>query len=134
MLLARENVDSPLAAMESRQSISPDKRPGCQPLSFDNRTGGTLSSLKNAWDEKIIILRRVLHASVTAAMLFPTPISTLGGSHPYAHRAMETNAVDIASRTLSSLHYARTKLFRRHAALLVANSAVCLMSGFDFEV
>ena len=43
-------------------------------------------------------------------------------------------AVNIASRTLSSLHYARATLFQRHAALLVANNAVCLMSGFNFEV
>ena len=47
---------------------------------------------------------------------------------------MEAIAVNIASRTLSSLHYARATLVQRHAALLVANNAVCLMSGFDFEV
>ena len=35
---------------------------------------------------------------------------------------------------LSSLHYARATLSQRHAALLVANNAVCLMSGFDHEV
>ena len=60
--------------------------------------------------------------------------SILGGWHPDAHRAMETIAVNIASRTLSSLRYARAMLFQRHAALLVANNAACLMSGFDFEV
>ena len=32
------------------------------------------------------------------------------------------------------LHYARATLFQRHAALLVANNAFCLMSGFAFEV
>ena len=76
----------------------------------------------------------VLHASATAAKLFPMPISTLGGWHPDAHRAMGTIAVSIASRTLSSLHCARATLFQRHGALLLANNAVCLMSGFDFEV
>ena len=62
------------------------------------------------------------------------PTSTLGGWHPDALRAMGTIAVNLASRTLSSLYYARAKLFQRHAALLVANNAVCLISGFDFEV
>ena len=38
------------------------------------------------------------------------------------------------SELRSSLHYSRATLFQRHAALLVANNAVCLMSGFDFEV
>ena len=42
-------------------------------------------------------------------------------------------AVNSASRTLGSLHYARATLFQRHAALLVANNAVYLMRGFDFE-
>ena len=89
---------------------------------------------KNAGDEKIRRFRRVLHASAPAAKLFPIPISTLGGWHPDAHPAMGTNAVNIASRTLSSLHYARATLFQRYAALLGPNNAVCLMSGFDFEV
>ena len=62
------------------------------------------------------------------------PISTLGGWHRDAHRAIGTIKVNIASRSLSSLHYARATVFRRHAAPLVANNAVCLMSGFDFEV
>ena len=62
------------------------------------------------------------------------PISTLGGWHPDAHRAMGAIAVNIASRNLSSLHYARATLFHRHAALLVANNAVYLMSGFDSKV
>ena len=93
-----------------------------------------LTLLMNAWNEKIRRFRRVLHSSATAAKLFPTPISTLGGWHSDAHRAMGTIAVIIASRTLSSLLYARATLFQRHAALLVAKNAVCLMSCFDFEV
>ena len=85
-----------------------------------------LTLLKNASDEKIRRFRRVLHAPATPAKLFPMPISTLGGWHPDAHRAMGTIAVNIASRTFSSQHYARATLFQRHAALLVANNAVCL--------
>ena len=109
----------------------------CHPLSPARIRDGlenALTLLKNAWDEKIRRFRRVLHASVTAAKLFPMPISTLVGRHPDAHRATGTIAVNIASRTLSLLHYARTTLFQRHTALLVANKGVCLMSRFDFEV
>ena len=62
------------------------------------------------------------------------PISILGGRYPDAHRAMGTVAVNIASGTVSPLHYAHARLFQRHAALLVADNAVCLISGFDFEV
>ena len=62
------------------------------------------------------------------------PVSTLGCWHPDAHRAMGTIAVNVASRTLSSILHARATLSLRHAALLVANNAVCFMSGFDFEV
>ena len=46
---------------------------------------------------------------------------------------MGTIAVKIASRTLSPLYYARATLFQRHAAHLLANNAVSLMSGFDCE-
>ena len=93
-----------------------------------------MTLLKNAWDEKIRRFRRVLHASATAARPFPIPISTLGGRHPDEHRPMGTIAVNSALRTMISLHYARPMLFQRHATLLVANNAVGLMSGFDFEV
>ena len=63
-----------------------------------------LTLQKNAWDEKITRFRRVFHASATAAKLFPMSISTLGGRHPDAHRAIGPLANKIASRTLSSLH------------------------------
>ena len=94
----------------------------------------SLTLLKNAWDENIRRFRRAPHASTTAAKLFPIPISTVGGRHPDPHHAMGTVAVKIASRTLTSLHYARATLFQRHDAPLAVKSAVCLMSGFDFEV
>ena len=94
----------------------------CHPLSparirdgFEN----PLTLLKNAWDEKIRRFRRVLHS----VKLFPMPISTLGGWHPDSHRAMGIIAVNMALRTMISLHYARAKLFQRHAALLVPNNA-----------
>ena len=40
----------------------------------------------------------------------------------------------IASRTLNSLEYVSQTLFQRHAALLVTNNAVCLISGFDLRM
>ena len=58
----------------------------------------------------------------------------IGGRHPVAHRAMGGIAVNIAPRTLSSLHNARETLFQRHAALLWPKKGVCLMYGFDFKV
>ena len=36
--------------------------------------------------------------------------------------------------SLPSFIYARKTLFQRHAALLVANNAVCLISGFDLRI
>ena len=65
---------------------------------------------------------------------FRMQISTRGGSHPDAHRAMGTFAVNFASRNLGSLPHARATLFHSYAALLVANIAFCFMSGVDFEV
>ena len=60
-----------------------------------------LTLLKNAWYEKIRRFQGVFHASATAGKPFPISISTVGGRHPDAHRAMRTIAVNIASRTLS---------------------------------
>ena len=89
---------------------------------------------KKARDEKIRKFGRVLDESTTAMKPFPMPLSTLGGWHPDSHRAMRSIAVNTASRTLNSLEYARQTLFQRHAALLVANNAVCLISGFDLRI
>ena len=93
-----------------------------------------LNLLKKAWDEKIRRFDRVLLESATAVKLFPTPLSTLGGGHPDSHRAMRSIAVNIASRTLNSQEYAGQTLVQRHAALLVANNAVCLIPGFDLRI
>ena len=71
----------------------------CHPLSpaqFRDGLENQLTLLNNAWDEKRRRFQRVLHASATAANLFPMLISTLGGWHPDAHRAMRTIAVNIA--------------------------------------
>ena len=109
----------------------------CHPLSPARVRDGmenALSLLKKAWGERIRRFGRVLHESATAVMLFPLPLSTRGGWHPDSHRAMRSIAVKIASRTSNSLEYAIQPLFQRHAALLVANNAVCLISRFDFRI
>ena len=110
---------------------------GAMPLrhALENASENPLTLLKSAGNEKIRRLRRVLHASATVAKLFPMPLSTLGGWHPEAYRAMGTIAVNIASKTLSSLHYALATFFQRHVALLASKNAVCHpMSGFNIEV
>ena len=104
------------------------------PAQIQDGLENPLTLLKNEWDEKIRRFRRVLHASAIAVKLFPMQISTFGGWHPDAHRAMGTIAVNIASRPLSSLNYSHATLFQRHAALPEANNAVWLKSGSDFEV
>ena len=93
-----------------------------------------LNLLKKAWDEKIRGFGRVLHEFATAVKLFPMPLSTLGGWHPDSYRTMRSIAVNIASRNLNSLQYASQTLFQRHATLLVANNAVCLISSFDLRI
>ena len=93
-----------------------------------------LNLLKKAWDEKIRRFGGVLHESTTAVKPLPMTLSTLGDWRPDSHRAMRSIAVNIASRTLNSLEYASRILLQRHAALLVANNAVCLISGFDLRI
>ena len=61
--------------------------------------------------------------------LLPVPISTLGGWHPDAHRALCSVATAIAARGMSTFSSAKSILFQRHAALLVTNNALCLISG-----
>ena len=89
---------------------------------------------QKAWDEKIRRFGRVLRESAMAVKQFLMPLPTLGCWHPDSRRAMRSIAVNIAARTLNSLEQASQTLFQRHAALLVANSAVCLISGFDLRV
>ena len=47
---------------------------------------------------------------------------------------MGSIAVSIASRALSSVDCARSTMFQRHVALLVASNAACLISGFNFQI
>ena len=88
--------------------------------------------LKNSWDEKIRGFGCVRHPSATAVKLVQVQISSHEGRHPDAHRAMGTIAVNIASRTMSSFHYARAHLIQRYATLLVRKNAVSLKFRFDF--
>ena len=109
----------------------------CHPLSPARvRIGmeNALNLLKKAWDEKMRGFCRVLHESATSVKLFPMPLPTLGGWHPDTRRAMRSIAVNIASRTLNSLEYACQTLLQGRAALLVANNAICLISGCDFRI
>ena len=92
------------------------------------------SLLRKAWDEKVRRFRRVLHESATSVKLFPIPLSSLGGWHLDSHRAMGSIAVNIVSRALSSIDYARSTMIQRHAALLAASKAACLISGFGFQI
>lgn len=62
----------------------------------------------------------VFHESATFVKLFPTPLSNLGGWPPDSHSAVGSIALEYASRACSSVHYSRSTMFRRHAALLVA--------------
>ena len=47
---------------------------------------------------------------------------------------MSSIALNSASRALNLMEYASQTLFQRHTALLVANNAVCLISGFDLRI
>ena len=67
-------------------------------------------------------------------VLLPVPLSTLGGWHLGAHKALSSVASTIAARGLSTFSCARSILSQRHAAQLVTNSALCLMSGLFSDI
>ena len=71
----------------------------------------------------------MVHEAGRSVQLLPVPISILGGRHPDAYRALCSVATTIAARGMSTFSSAKSILFRRHAALLVTNNALCLMSG-----
>ena len=71
----------------------------------------------------------MVHEAGRSAQLLPVPISTLGGWHPDAHRALCSVATTLAVRGMSTFSSAKRILFQRHAAFLVTNSGLCLMSG-----
>ena len=93
-----------------------------------------LSLLKTGSGEKVRRLETVFHESATSVKLFPMSLLSLGGWHPDSHQAMGSIAVNIASRALSSVDESRSAMFQRHAALLVASNAACLIYGFDFQI
>ena len=80
-----------------------------------------LNLLKAAWTAKVSRYASMLQAAGTGFSLLPVPLSTLGGWHPDAHKALCSLASTIAARGLSTFSRARSILFQRHAALLVTN-------------
>ena len=57
------------------------------------------------------------------------PVFAVHVSSLCPQRALCSVATAIAARGMSTFSTAKSILFRRHAALLVTNSALCLMSG-----
>ena len=88
--------------------------------SFEN----PLNLLKAAWTAKVSRYASMLQAARTGLNLLPVPLSTLGGWQLDTHKA------------LCSVHISRTSsiLFQCHAALLVTNNALCLMSGLLSDI
>ena len=90
--------------------------------------------LKAAWTAKISRYASMLQAAGTQFNLLPVPLSTLGGWHPDTHKALCSVASTIPARGLSTFSRARGILFQHHAALLVTNNALCLMSGLLSDI
>ena len=104
----------------------------CHPLSqarIRDAVENQLNLLKAAWTAKVSRYESMHQTAGTRFNLLPVPLSTLGGWHPDPHKALCTVASTIAARRLSTFSRARRILFQRHAALLVTNSALCLMPG-----
>ena len=93
-----------------------------------------LNLLKATWTPKVSRYGRTLQEAGTGFNLLPVPLSTLGGWHPDAHKALCSVASTIAARGLSTFSSARSILFQRHAALLVTNNALCLMLGLLSDI
>ena len=75
------------------------------------------------------VVAAMVHEARGNIQLLPVPISTLGGWHPDAHRALCSVATTIAARGMSTFCAAKSILFQRRTALLVTNNALGLMSG-----
>ena len=71
--------------------------------------------------------RALLTHSGPSPELIPVPICTLGGWHPESHRAVMHTATVSAPKT-------REFLFQRHAALLVAGNANCIVQVWALEM
>ena len=76
----------------------------------------------------------MLQAAKTGFTLLPAPMSTLGGWYPDAHRALCSVAISIAAKGLSTFSRDRGTPFQWHAALLVMNNALCIISGLTSDI
>ena len=61
-----------------------------------------------------------------SVQMLPVTISTLGGWHSDAHRDLSAVVTAVGARGMSTFSSVGRILFKRHAALLVTNSALCL--------
>ena len=93
-----------------------------------------LNLLKAAWTAKFSRYAGMLQAAGTGFNLLSVPLSALGGWHTDRHRALLSVATTIAARGLSTFSRDRSILFQRHAALLVTNDTLCLMSGLTPDI
>ena len=84
--------------------------------------------LTAAWAVKVSRYAEMVQEAGRSVLLLPVPFSTLGGWHPDAHRVLYSVATAIDARGMSTLSSAKSILFQRHAALLVTNNALYLMS------
>ena len=84
-----------------------------------------LNILKAAWAGKVSRYAAMVHEAGRSVQLLPVPISTSGGWHPDAHRALCSVATAIAARGISTFSSAKGILFQRHTALLVTNNEQC---------
>ena len=103
----------------------------CHPLSqarIRDAVQNPLNIFKAAWAGKVSRYAAMVHEAGRSVQLLPIPISALGEWHPDAHRALCSVATVIAARGMSTFSSAKSILFQRHAALLVTNNALCLMS------
>ena len=102
-------------------------------LEIRDVTENPLNLLKAAWTAKVSRYSSMLNAAGTGFNLLRVPLSPLGGWHPDAHKALCSVASTIAAREPSTFSCARSILFQRHAALLVTNNTIFLMSGLKSD-
>ena len=100
----------------------------------DMRQRALFDMLKAAWTAKVSRYANMLQAAGTRLTLLSAPLSTLGGWLPDAHRALCSVATTILARGLSTVSRTWGILSQRHTALLVMNSALCLMSGLTSDI
>ena len=94
------------------------------------RTGNrTLFQLEVSQAQKGHGVRPYLSESGPRQCLYQVPITTLGGWHPEAHRAVLSLLAPMASVSMVAGATAGDILFQRHAALLISSNAACLLLG-----